>query len=349
MLEGLIAGGIGIGLIAVICLPPVLIGITLAIFLRRRNKSADDERLEQLQRQLDSEWTPGPQDQQNDSGGSGGISREEVYAKLDNVLASRGIAGNIRGQLRKANVPLSVTEYLIMHVVVAVGLTGILWVFFPGPRAAIGFIVGLFLPRIYVTIRQRRRLKAFNNQLVDILGLWVNALRAGFSVPQALEAVAREAPSPASDEFKRVVAEMSIGVPFDTTLSNMQSRIGSEDLDLVFTAVNIQREVGGNLAEILEVISFTIRERIRIKGEIQVLTSSGRATGFLIGLLPVVLAIFLLLVSPSYMGQLFFGPERGGAYIPATRIPCGWPLIAGGLIQMSIGLAVIRRIVDVEV
>ncbi len=349
MLEAIIGLGI-IGIVA-ICLLPVLIAVSLFIFFRRRNQSAEDQRLEELQRQLDSEWTPGPQDQtgQSDAPASGGLSRDEVYAKLDNMLANRGIAGNIRGQLRKANVPLSVTEYFIMHFVVATGLTLIMWLFFPGPRAGVGFIIGLFIPRIYVTIRQRRRLKAFNNQLVDILGLWTNALRAGFSVPQALEAVAREAPPPASDEFKRVVAEMSIGVPFDTTLSNMLSRIGSEDLDLVFTAVNIQREVGGNLAEILEVISFTIRERIRIKGEIEVLTASGRATGILIGLLPLVLAVFLLFVSPSYMGQLFYGPDRGGAYIPATQIPCGWPLIGVGLTMMAVGLAVIRRIVDVEV
>jgi len=146
-----------------------------------------------------------------------------------------------------------------------------------------------------------------------------------------------------------VVAEISIGVPMETALNNMLSRINSEDLDLVFTAVNIQREVGGNLAEILDTISETIRERVRIKGEIRTLTAQGRITGMLIGFLPIGLAVLLLVINPSYMGQLFFGPEKGGAYIPGLPIPCGWPMIAVGLTMMSIGLAVITRIVDIEV
>jgi tight adherence protein B len=177
----------------------------------------------------------------------------------------------------------------------------------------------------------------------------VNSLRAGYSVPQAMEAVAKEAPPPASIEFKRVVAEISIGVPMEISLDNMTSRIDSEDLDLVFTAVNIQREVGGNLAEILETISETIRQRVRIKGEIRTLTASGRATGTVIGLLPIGLAILLMVINPEYMSQLFFGPDKGGAFIPGLPIPCGWPMIAIGLIMMSIGLAVINRIVDIEV
>ena len=139
-----------------------------------------------------------------------------------------------------------------------------------------------------------------------------------------------------------------IGIPMEIALNNMLARIESEDLDLVFTAVNIQREVGGNLAEILETISHTIRERIRIKGEIQTLTASGRATGTLIGLLPIGLAVFLYLVNPDYMGQLIYGPPIG-ANIPGLPIPCGWPIVAAGLIMMGIGAAVIARIIDIEV
>jgi len=342
-----IIGAIGLTAVVAICGLPILIAIGVTIFFVSRRRNTAEARLEELQNVLDSEWAAGPQDRVNEAQDAG-LTRQQIYARLDNALASRGIAGNIRAQLRRANLPLSVTEYLIMHLVVAGGLMIVLALFFGFPRAAIGFVGGLFIPRIYVTLRQRRRLRDFNNQLVDILGLWVNALRAGFSIPQALEAVAREAPPPASEEFKRVVAEMSIGIPFETTLNNMLSRVGSEDLDLVFTAVNIQREVGGNLAEILDVISHTIRERIRIKGEIRVLTASGRATGTLIGLIPFILSILLLFISGDYMSQLFFGPPRG-AFIPATQIPCGWPMVAFGLILMSVGIAIIRRIVDVEV
>lgn len=313
--------------------------------LFRRDRTT--ERLEDLETFVSSEWEPGPSEQQAIMDIES--MRQQMAQRLDNALARRGIAGSIRGQLRKADLKLTVVEYLALHGILALGL-GIIGLLLRGPIiGGLLFIAGFFLPRIYVTIRQNKRLKDFNNQLADILNLWVNALRAGYSVPQAMEAVANEAPPPANAEFKRVVAEISIGVPLEIALDNMLTRIESEDLDLVFTAVTIQREVGGNLAEILDTISETIRERVRIKGEIRTLTASGRITGTLIGLLPIFLAILLLIISPSYMGQLFFGPEKGGAFMPLVPIPCGWPLIAAGLVMMSVGLAVINRIVDIEV
>lgn len=308
------------------------------------------ERLEQLESYLESEWRPGP------AGAGAQVTqlsartlREQMAAQLDNLLARRGLAGSIRAQLRRADLKLTVSEYLLLHVVLAFGL-GALGLALRGPLGGgLGFIAGLFLPRIYVSIRRNRRLNEFNNQLADILNLWVNSLRAGHSVEQAIEAVSREAPPPAGTEFKRVVAEISIGVPLEVAFNNMFSRVGSEDLDLVFTAVQIQHEVGGNLAEILEAISETIRERVRIKGEIRTLTASGRATGLVVGLMPIFISILLMLIRPKYMGLLFFGPERGGAYIPGLPIPCGWPIIALGLIMMAIGVAIINRIMDIEV
>jgi tight adherence protein B len=309
------------------------------------------ERLEQLDTFIESEWRPGPATPGAEIASqlSGRTLREQMALRLDNVLVRRGMAGAMRAQLRRADLKLTVTEYVLLHVLMAVGL-GVLGLTLSGPLAGgLGAIAGLFLPRLYVSVRQARRLKEFNNQLADILNLWVNALRAGYSVPQAMEAVAREAPPPASVEFKRVVAEISIGVPIEIALNNMLSRIGSEDLDLVFTAVNIQREVGGNLAEILETISETIRERVRIKGEIRTLTSSARFTGIFIALMPVFISVFLMVIRPLYMSQLFFGAERGGANVPGLPIPCGWPVIALGLIMMAIGGALINRIVDIEV
>ncbi len=307
-----------------------------------------DERIDQLEAFIESEWQPGPADAENRAA-ERSKARDEFRRRLDNELVRRGMAASIRSQLRRADLKLTVVEYLAIHAVLAVvfGLVGLALRGVIG--GGLGVIAGFFAPRIYVTMRQRKRLKDFNDQLADILNLWVNALRAGYSVPQAMEAVANEAPAPASTEFRRVVAEISIGVPMETALNNMLSRINSEDLDLVFTAVNIQREVGGNLAEILDTISETIRERVRIKGEIRTLTAQGRITGMLIGFLPIGLAVLLLVINPSYMGQLFYGPEKGGAYIPGLPIPCGWPMIAVGLTMMSIGLAVITRIVDIEV
>jgi len=315
--------------------------------LFRRDKTSD--RLNQLETFVESEWRPA---QDNDSATSTAkeTQSEQLAKRLDNMLDRRGVAANMRAQLRKADVKLTIPEYLALHVIAAIGAGGALFLFTGGSTfgAGLGAILGLFAPRIWVSVKQSSRLHAFENQLADILNLWVNSLRAGYSVPQAMEAVAREAPPPAKDEFKRVVAEIQIGIPMEITLNNMLARIESEDLDLVFTAVNIQREVGGNLAEILDTISHTIRERIRIKGEIRTLTASGRATGTVIGLLPVGLALLLYTISPTYMGQLFFGPPVG-ANIPGIGIPCGWPILAIGLILMGIGGAVIARIIDIEV
>lgn len=310
--------------------------------LFRRDKSSG---LEQLDNFIESEWTPA---EDQSAVAKGESARDQLAKRLDNMLDQRGVTASVRSQLRKADLKFTVTEYFMLHVILSVGLGAIGLMTRGVFGGGIGVIAGFFAPRIYLGIKQGQRFNAFQDQLPDILSLWVNSLRAGYSVPQAMEAVAREAPPPSSDEFKRVVSEIQIGIPMEIALNNMLARIESEDLDLVFTAVNIQREVGGNLAEILETISHTIRERIRIKGEIRTLTASGRATGTLIGLLPIGLAVFLYLVNPDYMGQLFFGPPVG-ANIPGLPIPCGWPIVAAGLIMMGIGGAVIARIIDIEV
>jgi tight adherence protein B len=132
--------------------------------------------------------------------------------------------------------------------------------------AGIGAIAGAVGPGMYVKSQQKKRLQKFNDQLSDMLNLMVNGLRAGYSTMQALEAISKELPAPICDEFRRVIQEMQIGIPMETALDNLLRRIPSEDLDFVVTAINVQREVGGNLSEILDNISFTIRERVRIKG-----------------------------------------------------------------------------------
>ncbi len=138
--------------------------------------------------------------------------------------------------------------------------------------------------------------RQFEQQLADTLMLMANSLRAGFSFLQSLEMVSRESQPPISDEFQRLTQEISIGVPVNQALENMGARVRSPDLDLVITAVLIQREVGSSLAEILEVISRVIGERIRIRGEIRTLTAQGRLTGAILGFLPLTLGLAIHLV-----------------------------------------------------
>ncbi|MBK7916114.1 MAG: type II secretion system F family protein [Chloroflexi bacterium] len=153
-------------------------------------------------------------------------------------------------------------------------------------------------------------------------------------------------PPPVSREFERVVQEVRLGLGLEEALANMYRRVPSEDLDLIITAVNIQREVGGNLAEILDTISFTIRERVRIKGEIRTLTAQGRISGWVVGLLPLALSGVLYAINGEYMAQLW---AKDKPWVLEPYLPCGWLVIGSGLFMMLMGMLAIRKIVDIEV
>jgi tight adherence protein B len=249
--------------------------------------------------------------------------------------------GNLARDLARADLKLKPGEYLALMVIFTVGGGFLAWYLF-GESVIFGIIgafVGSLLPRMYVRRQQSQRLIRFNDQLADMLNLMVNGLRAGYSTMQAMEAVSRELPPPISDEFRRVVQETQLGLPIQTALDNLLRRIPSDDLDLVVAAMNVQREVGGNLAEILETISHTIRERVRIKGEIRVLTSQVMYSGRFLAMMPVLISGALFLLNKPYMMQ-FFNPE--------TRI-IGIPmLIVGGLMILA-GYFVMTKIATIDV
>jgi tight adherence protein B len=209
----------------------------------------------------------------------------------------------ISQSLARADLKFRVGEYfalIFISVVVVGGLAGFLGGMNP-ISFLIGGVLGFLAPGIYVSRQQSRRLNRFNDQLPDMLNLTVNGLHAGYSTMQAMEAVSKELPLPISEEFRRVVQEMQIGLPMETALANLFRRIPSDDLDFVITAINVQREVGGNLSEILDTISFTIRERIRIKGEIRVVTAQVRTSGTILSLVPIGLTIILWFLNPRYL------------------------------------------------
>ena len=248
---------------------------------------------------------------------------------------------NIARELARADLKLRPGEYLALIVISALGSMAIAYlVFHHNVLFALGgLIAGLFLPRFYVKRQQNVRLQRFNDQLPDMLNLVVNGLRAGFSTMQALEAVSRELPDPISSEFRRVVQEMQLGIPMEKALDNLLRRIPSDDLDLIVTAINVQREVGGNLAEILETIAYTIRERIRIKGEIKTLVTQVLYSGRLLALMPFGLAMVLYAINPNYVGYFFK---------PKFRL-CGFTAIGTVLIMISTGYYIMTRIMDIEV
>ena len=225
-----------------------------------------------------------------------------------NILVERSSFGDrIAKQLAMADLKFKPGEY-VGFMIIASFLTAFLGFNFGGVVMAVaGAIGGLFIPRIIVKRQQGLRLRKFSDQLPDMLNLVVNGIRAGFSTMQAMEAVSKEMPAPINVEFRRVVQEMQLGIPMENALENLLRRIPSDDLDLVVTAINVQREVGGNLAEILEIISHTIRERIRIKNEIKTLTAQVVYSGRFLSLLPIILSFILWGLNRDYMLQFFLG------------------------------------------
>jgi tight adherence protein B len=264
--------------------------------------------------------------------------RKEVdpFATLSSDLEDKRFAAKVQRDLARANLKLRVSEYYYLRIGVALGV-GVLVFLTRDPLSGfLGALLGYMLPRFWVARRISGRLNAFNKQLPDTITLLSNSLRAGSSLLQSVDLVSRETLSPMGEEMGRVVREVNLGLSMEEALQNLVRRIKSDDLDLMVTAVTIQQQVGGNLAEILDTIAFTIRERVRIKGEINTLTAQGRMSGYIVALLPVGLAIVLNLINPEFMKPLY-----------TTLI--GQILVGVGGTLMLIGFFLIRKITDIKV
>jgi tight adherence protein B len=308
--------------------------IGLGITVSRQGASEDLE--ERLERYGGRDYVP--------TQAEGGHSRRtpgRLAQAVEQAVAQKSFTGNIRVNLARADLRLTVGEWLVtrLFLVILGFVIGVVL----GQLAAgltlliglVGGVVGFFAPGIYLSLRIRRRVKAFVNQLSDTITLMANSLRAGYSLLQTMEMVSKESPPPISDEFRRVVHEVGLGISHQEAMAHLLRRIPSDDLDLLISAINIQYEVGGNLAQILDVIGHTIRERVRIKGEIGVLTAQQTISGYIISALPVVLGIVLFLVSPGYVSKMFV--------IPWICMPIG------SAIMIVAGFFVMKKITAIEV
>jgi tight adherence protein B len=259
--------------------------------------------------------------------------RLSAFSRLVNGF---GLGPWLSGALSRADLPLTAAEFTL--ITVGAGLVGLLSGLL---RQSLG--LGLLLagglaalPFIYLRIAQARRRQALINQLPDVLTLLVGALRAGYGLSQALEVLVDQMPAPSSTEFARVVRAANLGVPMQRALFDAAERVGSDDLDLIVTAISVQYEMGGNLAAVLEIIGETIRDRIRILREIRVFTAQQRLTGYILAAAPLLLALVISILSPGYFAPLF---QPG----PVQLLP----VIGAGM--MVAGFVIIRRIVDIEV
>ncbi|MDR3562940.1 MAG: type II secretion system F family protein [Negativicutes bacterium] len=243
----------------------------------------------------------------------------------------------LRNKLIQAGLPLRGSEFAAIWAGSVTGCALLLF-FISGGKplmTSIGIAVGFILPLVFLRLKAAKRVRLFNDQLGDALVLVANSLRTGYSFLQAIEMVAREMPSPIAAEFGRVMKELNLGVTTETALNNMTERVGSEDLDLVVTAVLIQRQVGGNLAEVLDNIAGTIRERIKLKGEIRALTAQGRVSGLIVGMLPFFLGLVIYLINPGYMRILF-------------EHPMGKLCLGVAFGSQIVGMLIVRKIVDIK-
>ncbi|MFN8622013.1 MAG: type II secretion system F family protein [Chloroflexota bacterium] len=287
----------------------------------------------------------------NSGGMRQALAGTKAFTDFNRVVERRDFAANLARDLARADLTLKPSEFLAIRAGAIIGIPAALFLLGMTVMPTlgnpiiwlVGAVVGWWVPKFYVKRRQGKRLKAFNNALADTITLIANALRSGSSFLQAIEMVVRETQPPISTEFNRVIREVNLGLPFEQALANLVRRVRSDDLELMTTAITIQHQVGGNLAEILDSIAFTIRERVRIKGEIKTLTAQQRMSGYVVAGLPLGLVGILMVIAPKFMEPMFLNPPA------AMGVPLGVVILGFGGFMMIIGFFLIRKIVDIEV
>ncbi|MDW7650959.1 MAG: type II secretion system F family protein [Bacillota bacterium] len=259
-----------------------------------------------------------------------------LFSALFRIFIPHKLLDRIEADLVQADILLKPEEMIFINLAAAIVPASFALLILQNAALAVMLLpIGALVPQVFVKNAKTRRIRKFNDQLGDALMIMANSLRAGFSFLQTMDSLSNELPPPISTEFSRALKEMRLGTPTEEALRNMTERIESDDLELIVTAVNIQRQVGGNLAQILDSIATTINERVRIKGEIKTLTAQGRISGAIVALLPVFLMVVISLINPPYAGLLF-------------SHPIGYLLLGGAIISEIIGIVLIRRIVNVE-
>ena len=257
--------------------------------------------------------------------------------KISQVFASRSFAQVFGEELAKTDLPLKGEEFMLLLFGTSVLLPLIAWLISRSAAPALLLAAaGALLPLLWLKTAKKRKAERFNRQLGDALSVLTNSLRAGYSFLQAVEKVSQETSPPLAEEFALLLREIQLGINTEEALLRLGKRVSSDDLDLLITAVLIQRQAGGNLAEIIDNISQTIRERIRIQGEIKTLTAQGRVSGIIIGLLPLAVIGILTFINPGYVSMLF-------------KHPWGQIMLLYAAASEVIGAIIIRRIISIEV
>ncbi len=308
-------------------------GLASYLFTRPLGTGAAERRLSQLNKHVEK----------SDRVEGGGLLRSggSRVPLLRSALAGTASSERWRLDLEQAGMRIRVSEYLLMRllagvilallvlVVAGTSVTGILVV-------VLGFVVGYLAPSLYVRIRKARRRDAISGQLVEMLEMLSNSLRSGFALSQAFELAAKQLKPPIKDEIEALINDMSLGAHVEDALRDMAKRTGSLDIELIVTSILVQRTSGGNLSEVLDNVTATIRDRERLQGDIRALTASQRLTGFILSIYPVLLGLMFVLIAPSLMEVLW--KEDLGRVL----------LAAAGTLQL-LGMISMRQILKLEV
>lgn len=255
------------------------------------------------------------------------------FGWAEDIVDGSFIQQRIQTLVLQADQATAVGTVLISCVAAALFLGGMAYLFSSNPFIALGVAgVGAFSPVGILMYRRKRRIDAFNEALPDCVDMMARALRAGHSLVAAIDIVADQAVEPAKTEFGEVFKKQNYGLPLREAFMQLLDRVPSQDLKVLITGVLVQKDTGGNLAEILDRILFVIKERVRLKGEIKTHTAQGRLTGWILSLLPIVMLGLINVVNPGYSSLLFTDP-------------LGKKLLYGGIGLLSLGVFFIRRIV----
>lgn len=309
------------------------------LFLVVLGVAARNRRRRDLSRRMGAE----PVDQraeepsERSEGGLAGWIPQPVVAAAERIAEAGGFAKALDRKLEKAGLPLSGGEFIAVNAgsIVLGLLIGGLVLRSPLFTLILG-AVGAVVPNVLLSIAVGRRTSRLHAQLADVVTILASSLRAGHSFSQALEIVSREVEEPAGPEFQRVVAEVRLGRPVEEALNAMAARVGSEDFKWAVLAVNIQREVGGNLAEVLDIVADTLRERDTLRRQVKVLSAEGRLSVKILIALPFLIGLYIAKVNPGYMNLLF-----------STRL--GWVFVGTGAALMAIGIIWARKLVKIDV
>ena len=298
----------------------------LTVVLGGPGKSSADRRLDAYF----GEKTPGKRSS------SGSADLKGTAVALTDKVVSADLETRISRRLAGAGSALTAAEWLLLHAGIVVGLAALGFIMKGPGFAVLGLLIGAIGPWVYLNFRHSRRLNRFNGQLAETLGLMAGGLQAGLSLPQAIDSVVREGNEPMAGELRRALVEQRLGVDITDALEGVGERMDSEDFEWIVMAIRIQREVGGNLAEILHTVSDTLREREYLRRQVKALSAEGRLSGYILTGMPPAIALYMVFGNPEYISVLY------------TTLP-GFVLLGVAGFLLALGSFAMAKLAKVEV